>query len=175
MTVASLGELARQIVVMGVSGTGKSAIGKPLAERLGFAFIEGDTFHPESNIQKMSAGTPLDDDDRRPWLELLATKLADNQSAGKGSVLACSALRRSYRDILRRGASDAYFLHLDLPFDVLIERMEKREHFMPASLLQSQFDTLERLESDERGHVLDSDAPTPEVIEAAADAVLTAG
>ncbi len=157
---------------MGVSGTGKSVIGTALAERLGFVFIEGDSFHPESNIQKMSAGTPLNDEDRQPWLELLAAKLAANRSAGNGSVLACSALKRAYRDTLRRGASDAYFLHLDLPFDVLRERMEKREHFMPSSLLQSQFDTLEPLESDERGHVLDFDAPIPEVIEAAATAVL---
>ncbi len=89
-----------------------------------------------------------------------------------GSVLACSALKRDYRDILRRGASDAYFLHLDLPFDVLRQRMEQREHFMPASLLQSQFDALERLEDDERGHVLDFDAPIPEVIDAAVAAVV---
>ncbi len=157
---------------MGVSGTGKSVIGQALAERFGFTFIEGDAFHPAANIEKMSAGTPLDDDDRRPWLELLADKLAAAEAAGTGSVLACSALKRDYRDILRRGASDAYFLHLDLPFDVLRERMEKREHFMPASLLQSQFDTLERLDADERGHVLDFDAPIPEVIDAAATAVM---
>lgn len=158
---------------MGVSGTGKSVIGHAIAERLGFAFIEGDAFHPAANIEKMSGGTPLDDEDRRPWLEVLAGKLAANQEAGIGSVLACSALKRDYRDILRCGAGEAYFLHLDLPFDVLRERMERREHFMPASLLQSQFDTLERLESDENGHVLDFDAPIPEVIDAAVAAVMT--
>lgn len=157
---------------MGVSGTGKTVIGEALAARLGSPFIEGDSYHPAANIEKMSAGTPLDDDDRRPWLELLADKLAANQAAGTGSVLACSALKRSYRDILRRGVGEVFFLHLDLPFDVLRERMEKREHFMPASLLQSQFDTLERLEDDERGHVLDFDAPIPEVIDAAVAAVL---
>ncbi|MGA8988213.1 gluconokinase [Aeromicrobium sp.] len=162
---------AHQIVVMGVSGTGKSAIGEALAERLGYAFIEGDAFHPAANIAKMSAGKPLDSEDRRPWLEDLADKLAASREAGIVSVLACSALKREYRDILRSGDSEAFFLHLDLPFDVLRDRMERREHFMPASLLQSQFDTLERLEDDERGHVLDFDAPIIEVVDAAEVAV----
>ncbi|WP_254052098.1 gluconokinase [Aeromicrobium sp. A1-2] len=165
---------ARQIVVMGVSGTGKSVIGQALAESLGLTFIEGDAFHPTANIAKMSAGTPLDDDDRRPWLTVLAGKLDANRQAGIGSVLACSALKRDYRDILRHEAPDAFFLHLDLPFDVLRDRMEKREHFMPTSLLQSQFDTLERLGADERGHVLDFDAPLPEVIAAATAAAAAA-
>ncbi len=135
---------------MGVSGTGKSVIGQALAERLGSAFIEGDSFHPAANIEKMSAGTPLDDDDRRPWLELLADKLAANQQSGDG--LGAGLLGTQAEPIAtscRRGSDETYFLHLDLPYDVLRERMEKREHFMPASLLQSQFDTLERLEDDE--------------------------
>lgn len=164
---------ALQVVAMGVSGTGKTVIGKALATNLGFEFIEGDSFHPAANIAKMSAGTPLNDEDRRPWLEKLARMLTANREANLGSVLACSALRRSYRDILRGdGAVEStFFLHLDLPFDVLLERMETRKHFMPASLLQSQFDTLERLEPDERGRVLDFDGPIDEVVSAALTAV----
>ncbi|MEO5653190.1 MAG: gluconokinase [Marmoricola sp.] len=162
-----------QIVVMGVSGTGKTVIGEGVAERLGCDFVEGDTFHPAANIEKMSAGIPLDDDDRRPWLEELARVLDEKRAAGLPTVLACSALKRSYRDILRGRApsEDTFFLHLDHPFDVLRERMEQREHFMPASLLQSQFDTLERLGPDEAGHVLDEDATIAEVVDRAVEAV----
>lgn len=165
-----------QVVAMGVSGTGKTVIGEALAAQLGWEFIEGDSFHPEANIAKMSSGTPLDDDDRRPWLETLAGMLAAHRAADTGAVLACSALKRSYRDILRGdGAMDAtFFLHLDLPFDVLRDRMETRDHFMPASLLQSQFDTLQRLDPDESGHVLDFDGPIPEAVDAAVAAVRVA-
>jgi len=158
---------------MGVSGTGKSEVGSRLADRLGMAYIEGDSFHPQANIDKMSAGTPLDDDDRRPWLQTLAQMLQDNREAGIDSVLACSALRRAYRDILRGPGpkSAVEFVHLAAPFDVLRDRMESREHFMPASLLQSQFDTLEPLEGDEAGRELNVDAPLVEVVEAAVTAV----
>ncbi len=158
---------------MGVSGTGKSVVGSTVAERLGWEFLEGDSFHPAANIAKMSAGQPLDDDDRRPWLEELARMLAERRAAGASAVLACSALKRSYRDILRGGApvGDTFFLHLDLPFEVLRARMEQREHFMPASLLQSQLDTLEALQPDEAGHVLDEDAGIPAVVETAVAAV----
>ena len=164
---------ARQVVVMGVTATGKSAVGTRLAARLDMAYIEGDEFHPEANIAKMAAGEPLTDDDRRPWLETLARMLADNRDAGIATVLGCSALRRSYRDILRGSMrSDAVgFVHLTASFDVLRERMEHREHFMPASLLQSQFDTLEPLDDDESGVLLDVDAPLEDVVDAAAAAV----
>jgi gluconokinase len=164
---------ARQVVVMGVTATGKSEVGTRLAARLDMAYIEGDEFHPEANIAKMSAGEPLTDDDRRPWLETLARMLADNREAGVATVLGCSALRRSYRDILRGSMpSDAVgFVHLTASFDVLRERMERREHFMPASLLQSQFDTLEPLDDDERGVLLDVDAPLKDVVDAAVAAV----
>lgn len=164
---------ARQIVVMGVSGTGKSEVGSRLAARLGMTYIEGDTFHPASNIEKMSAGVPLTDDDRRPWLQTLAQMLQDNCVAGIDSVLACSALRRSYRDVLRgpEPTSVVQFVHLAAPFEVLRARMESREHFMPASLLQSQLDTLEPLEGDESGCEIDVDAPLADVVEAATAAV----
>ena len=158
---------------MGVTATGKSAVGTRLADRLDMAYIEGDEFHPEANIAKMSAGEPLTDDDRRPWLETLARMLADNRESGVATVLGCSALRRSYRDILRGSMpSDAVgFVHLTASFDVLRDRMEHREHFMPASLLQSQFDTLEPLDDDESGVLLDVDAPLEDVVDAAAAAV----
>ena len=164
---------ARQVVVMGVTATGKSAIGTRLADRLDMAYIEGDEFHPEANIAKMSAGEPLTDDDRRPWLETLARMLADNREAGVATVLGCSALRRNYRDILRgpMPSDSVGFVHLTASFDVLRERMEHREHFMPASLLQSQFDTLEPLDDDERGVLLDVDAPLEDVVDAAVAAV----
>ena len=164
---------AREIVVMGVTATGKSAVGTRLAARLGMTYIEGDDFHPEANIEKMSTGEPLTDDDRRPWLETLARMLADNRAAGVATVLGCSALRRGYRDILRgSNPSDAVgFIHLTASFDVLRHRMEHREHFMPASLLQSQFDTLEPLDADERGVELDVDAPLEDVVDAAVAAV----
>ena len=166
-----------QVVVMGVSGTGKTVVGKAVAEAMGFEFVEGDSHHPQANIDKMSAGVPLDDDDRRPWLEELAGILQTNRERKVGSVLACSALKRSYRDILRGGAPhDAtFFLHLDLPYDVLLDRMEKREHFMPPSLLQSQFDTLQPLAEDEHGVELDQDEPLGDVVERAVRAVREAG
>ncbi|MGH3473432.1 MAG: gluconokinase [Aeromicrobium sp.] len=158
-----------QVVVMGVTATGKSVVGTRLAAKLDMTYIEGDEFHPESNIAKMSAGEPLTDDDRRPWLETLARMLADNRKAGIATVMGCSALRRSYRDILRGpGSPDAVgFIHLTASFDVLRHRMEHREHFMPASLLQSQFDTLEPLGDDEQGVALDVDAPLEDVVDAA--------
>ena len=164
---------ARQVVVMGVTATGKSAVGTRLAARLAMTYIEGDEFHPPANIEKMSAGEPLTDDDRRPWLETLARMLAENRDAGIATVLGCSALRRSYRDILRGSnpPEAVGFVHLTATFDVLRDRMERREHFMPASLLQSQFDTLEPLEDDERGVQLDVDAPLEDVVDAAASAV----
>jgi gluconokinase len=160
---------ARQVVVMGVSGTGKSAVGTEVAQRLEMTYIEGDAYHPAANIEKMSAGDPLTDEDRRPWLNRLAGMLAENHAAGIDTVLGCSALRRSYRDLLRGvGAPDSVrFVHLAAPFDVLRDRMDGREHFMPSSLLQSQLDTLEPLDPDEDGQTIDVDAPLPDVVDAA--------
>ncbi len=154
---------------MGVSGTGKSAVGHRVADALDMTYVEGDDHHPRANIEKMSRGEPLDDDDRRPWLTELAGILAENQAAGVSSILGCSALRRSYRDLLRSEVADdtLTFLHLEAGFDVLRERMDTREHFMPSSLLQSQLDTLEPLEPDERGHVIDVDAPLDDVVDSA--------
>lgn len=159
-----------QVVFMGVAGTGKSEVGTRVAARLGMEYVEGDSFHPRSNVEKMSSGRPLTDADRRPWLETLAGVLADHRSAGVATVLGCSALRRAYRDILR-GGSDVAFVHLSAPFEVLRQRMERRDHFMPASLLRSQFDTLEPLQDDELGTVLNVDAALDDVVERAMSAI----
>lgn len=162
---------------MGVSGTGKTSVASAVAEASGYEFVEGDVHHPRTNVEKMSAGIPLTDEDRRPWLETLAGLLDEHRRQGRAAVLACSALKRSYRDILRGDApADAtFFVHIDLPPDVLLERMEQRDHFMPPSLLQSQLDTLEPLAQDEHGVVLDDDEPLPDVVERAVAAIRAAG
>ncbi|MGY2008411.1 gluconokinase [Nocardia gipuzkoensis] len=139
---------------MGVSGSGKTTVGTRLADALGVDYAEGDEFHPPANVAKMAAGTPLDDADREPWLDALAGWLAER--SGQGAVVTCSALRRVYRDRLRASAPDAFFLHLDLPRGELERRVaERRGHFMPPSLLDSQLATLEPLEPDEIGSTVD--------------------
>lgn len=143
------------LVVMGVSGTGKSTIAQALHARLGWEFAEGDEFHPQANVDKMASGRPLMDEDRWPWLEALAAWTAERDAAGTPTLLTCSALRRSYRDLLRRGGAGTWFVHLVGDKGLLLERMSSREHFMPPSLLESQLDTLEPLEADERGAVYD--------------------
>ncbi len=151
---------------MGVSGTGKTTVGELLAERLGLRFLEGDSFHPESNIAKMTAGHPLDDDDRRPWLQKLNALLVSHDAEETPVVLTCSSLKRAYRDLLRAGVRDeVYFVHLVADRDVLAERMASREHFMPASMLDSQLDTLEPLESDETGREFDVSVPVEKVVD----------
>lgn len=153
------------IVVMGVSGSGKTTVGQALADALGWRFIEGDSFHPQRNVEKMSAGHPLDDEDRRPWLEALAAEIAADDAAGRNSIVGCSALKRSYRDILRRGAEDVRFLHVHGDRALLRDRLSDRAgHFFPASLLDSQLATLEPLGPDERGVVVDVAAPVADMV-----------
>ncbi|CAQ02545.1 gluconokinase, GntK/IdnK-type [Clavibacter sepedonicus] len=142
------------VIVMGVSGSGKSTVGELLAQDAGVPFIDGDDLHPEANRRKMAEGHALDDDDRRPWLEEVGRALAGRPEGGP--VVACSALKRSYRDILRAAAPDAVFVHLVGDHDLLAERLGGREgHFMPSSLLSSQLRTLEPLGDDEQGITLD--------------------
>ena len=158
------------VVAMGVSATGKTAVAERLADKLGLDFIEGDSLHPEANIEKMSAGIPLTDEDRWPWLRAIAEVIAEHRRQGRSLVVTCSALRRSYRDVLRSAApgDDPFFLHLHAPFDVLEKRMAHRtKHFMPTSLLQSQFDTLEPLQDDEVGAAVDVSPPLEEVVDEA--------
>ncbi len=151
------------VVVMGVSGSGKSTVGAALAQRLRVPFADADDFHPAANIAKMSAGHPLDDDDRRPWLEAIGQWLAEHDGGG---VMSCSALKRSYRDQLRRHCPDVGFLHLSGTPEVIGRRQASRPgHFMPASLLQSQFDILEPLGPDERGVAIDVDQNIDSIID----------
>lgn len=141
---------------MGVSGCGKTTVADGIAQATGMAFAEADQFHSEANVAKMRAGNALDDSDRRPWLEALAAWMKVQDDRGHSTVIACSALRRAYRDVLRAGPPTVDFVHLDGPAEVLQRRMRAREgHYMPPSLLGSQLDTLEPLQSDESGVVLD--------------------
>lgn len=161
----SLDRGPRVIVVMGVSGSGKSTVAACLAERLGWAFVDGDDFHSAAHVAKMRAGHPLDDDDRAPWLEIVGRTLHEHGERGDGLVVACSALKGMYRDQIRSQAPAALFLHLSGSLEVLTRRIEGRSgHFMPAALLQSQIDTLEPLAGDEDGYVLDINQPVAEMV-----------
>jgi gluconokinase len=155
--------MASPIVVMGVSGSGKSTVGAALAQRLRVPFADADDLHPPSNIAKMTTGQALDDDDRYPWLEAIGEWLAQH---GEGGVMSCSALKRKYRDQLRRHCPDIEFLHLSGTPEVIGKRQASRPgHFMPASLLASQFATLEPLEPDERGTVIDVDQNIDSIVD----------
>jgi len=151
------------VVVMGVSGSGKSTVGAALAQRLRVPFADADDFHPPANIAKMTAGQPLDDHDRGPWLAAIGAWLAAHPGGG---VMSCSALKRSYRDRLRGHAPHVEFLHLDGTPEVIMARQASRPgHFMPASLLASQFATLEPLAADERGVVVDVAQSVDRIVE----------
>jgi gluconokinase len=141
-------------VVMGVSGTGKSTVAALLAERLGWPLQEGDALHPQANIDKMAAGQPLTDADRRPWLDRVAAWIDQRAAAGEPGVVACSALRRAYRDVLRRDF--VRFVHLTGERELIARRLlERQGHFMPASLLDSQLATLQPPGEDERAIAVD--------------------
>ncbi len=150
------------IVVMGVSGSGKSTVGDLLAQRLGVRFLEGDDLHPESNIARMANREPLTDQDREPWLDAIGEWLDRHECEG---VVACSALRRAYRDRLRAHCPRLQVLQLDGSADVVRRRMAAREHFMPVALLESQFATLEPLEPDEVGMVVSLDLSPHDIVE----------
>lgn len=134
----------RVIVLMGVTGTGKTTVGRILAERLGARFAEGDAYHPPANVAKMRSGTPLGDADRWPWLEAIRADMAGWLAAGETAVVACSALRRAYRDVLRRAGPEVRFVHLAGPEPLIAGRLAgRRGHYMPPGLLPSQLATLE--------------------------------
>ena len=144
------------LIVMGVSGSGKSTIGALLGSTLGLEFIDGDDLHPRANKEKMAAGHPLNDEDRAPWLEIIAERIGAELADGHPIVVACSSLKRRYRTQLIAHAPSTVFIHLTGQRDVISERQSHRNHeYMPNSLLDSQFATLEPLEEGERGIAVD--------------------
>ncbi len=157
--------LAGKFVVMGVSGCGKSSVGAAVAKELGMSYIDGDDLHPPENIAKMSRGVPLTDADRAPWLVRVGERLAECEGP---VIIGCSALKRTYRDIVRDKAGESVcFLHLEGSRETLSERMAKRSgHFMPASLLESQLTTLEPPGLDERAITADIDQPFDQLVDA---------
>jgi gluconokinase len=154
------------VVVMGVSGSGKSTVAAGLVERLGWDFAEGDEFHPAENVAKMSAGIPLDDDDRWPWLRALADWIGEHERAGTNCIVTCSALKRSYRELLCDGHPSVWFAHVTADGDLIRDRMEHRTgHYMPVSLLESQLALLEDLGDDEPGVQISGAGSPDDVVE----------
>lgn len=163
------------IVVMGVAGSGKTAIGERLASRLEAIFIEGDTFHPPRNVALMSKGTPLTDDDREAWLDGIGNEIARRAASGRASVTSCSALKRMYRDRLRNLCPDIVFLFLEVDRKTAERRVaRRRNHFMPASLVANQFDVLDPPGRDERAFTVDATQPVSTVVARSVD-LLAAG
>lgn len=151
------------IIVMGTQGVGKTTIGTRLASQLGVPFIDGDRLHPARNVERMASGQPLSDEDRAPWLRIVGEALAEHQASG-GAVIACSALKRSYRDVLRAHVPTVYVVEPWGPIELVQDRVRDRTHeYMPPELLASQYETLEPLADDERG-IRVNVAPTPERI-----------
>ncbi|SCL48386.1 gluconokinase [Micromonospora chersina] len=160
----------RHVVVMGVSGAGKTTVARGISELTGLRFAEADEFHTEAHVAQMRAGIPLTDADRWPWLRALAGWMAERHAEGVSTVLTCSALKRAYRDMLRQGPADVEFLHLDGAAQLIRDRLDRRVgHYMPASLFDSQRAILEHLGPDESGVVLEVAAPPEELVRRAVD------
>jgi len=158
---------AMVIVVMGVSGCGKTTVGRALAERLGRPFQEGDALHPPENVAKMASGTPLSDADRAPWLEAVAAWIDGQRRIGTGGVVSCSALKRAYRRVIIGERRDVRLVYLRGDRNAIATRLAARtDHFMPTSLLDSQFATLEEPGSDERPIVVDASLSIDEIVAA---------
>jgi gluconokinase len=152
------------VVVMGVSGSGKTTVGRGIATAMGWDYAEGDDFHSAENVAKMASGVPLTDEDRWPWLRAIGDWLDEHERAGRSAVVTCSALRRVYRDLLREGRDEVRFCHVHVDTDLIKSRLEHRQgHYMPPSLLPSQLATLEPLQPDEPGVVV-SATPAPDEI-----------
>jgi gluconokinase len=163
--------MSTTIVLMGVSGAGKTTVMDALSARLGWVTAEGDAFHSPENVARMRAGVPLTDDDRRPWLDAIAAWIGERETArggeGENAIVTCSALRRAYRDRLRAGHPSVFFVHLVAPAPTLDTRLRERQgHYMPPSLLASQLETLEPLEPDEPGAAVPADAGLPQMVDA---------
>jgi gluconokinase len=163
---AKASETPCALIVMGVSGSGKSTIAEKLAERLDWIYEDGDRFHPASNVAKMSAGHPLTDEDRWPWLQAIADEIDRICKAGEHVVIACSALKRSYRDVLVHGRRDVRIVYLDGTQELIAGRLAARKgHFMPPGLLASQFKTLEAPGADENPVIVSIDASVEEIVD----------
>ena len=163
-------------VIMGVSGSGKTTIGRVLARRLGWLFLEGDALHPPENIAKMKAGHPLDDEDRAPWLAAVAARIDQWRDDGKCGVVACSALKRRYRDIIIGGRADVRLIYLEGSRALIGERLaQRRDHFMPASLLDSQFAALQPPTADEDSITVPVDVPVDAIVARIAAALAATG
>src|SRR6266404_6385429 len=161
-----IGRTPCALVVMGVSGSGKITIGEKLAERLGWSYEDGDKFHPASNVAKMSAGQPLTDEDRWPWLRAIADEIDSVCEAGEHAVIACSALKHAYRDILVHGRNDVRIVYLKGTQDLIASRLALRKgHFMPPGLLESQFKTLEPPDASENAVTVSIDVPVETIVD----------
>ncbi|MFH0272632.1 gluconokinase [Vibrio jasicida] len=160
------------VVVMGVCASGKTTIGEHLAEKLGRKFIDGDNLHPRANIQKMASGQPLNDDDRKPWLERIRDAAYSLESKNEHGIIVCSALKKIYRDQIRDGNENVSFLFLDGSKELILERMRARQgHFMKENMVNSQFETLERPENEPRTIFVDINATIEEVVTNAAELI----
>ncbi len=176
MTSVAGGVVKPLIVVMGVAGSGKTTIASGLAEHLGVPFVEGDSLHPIANVKKMSAGVPLTDEDRWPWLEAIGARMEVERDTGHGVVVSCSALKHVYRDCLRKQVhGKVHFILLDGSRELIGDRMKERKgHFMPPALLDSQFATLEKPTADEDAVILDISHTVPVLLAEAARALVPA-
>jgi carbohydrate kinase (thermoresistant glucokinase family) len=156
----------RAVVVMGVSGVGKTAVAEVLAQRLGWTFSDGDIFHPPANVEKMRSGIPLADDDRWPWLERIAVEIDRHRGAGQGFVVACSALKHAYRRILTEGRPDVRLVYLQGDRELILGRLALRKgHYFPASLLDSQFAALEEPLASEQALTVVVDRPLDTIVD----------
>jgi carbohydrate kinase (thermoresistant glucokinase family) len=156
---------ARSVVFLGVSGSGKTTVGRAVAERLAYDFCDADDLHSRANVEKMRGGTPLTDEDRLPWLDAVGERIATTLAEGRSIVVACSALKRRYRDVIRRHDPRAFFVLLDGTYALILSRVvSRRGSFMPPSLLASQFAALEPLEEDESGTTIDVSQPLEKTV-----------
>ncbi|HGY9578547.1 gluconokinase [Vibrio harveyi] len=161
------------VVVMGVCASGKTTIGEHLAKKLGRKFIDGDDLHPRTNIQKMASGQPLNDDDRKPWLERIRDAAYSLESKNEHGIIVCSALKKIYRDQIREGNENVTFLFLDGSKELILERMRVRQgHFMKENMVNSQFEALERPEDEPRTIFVSIDATIEDVVSNAAELIL---
>ncbi|MDU0479127.1 gluconokinase [Staphylococcus chromogenes] len=155
------------VVLMGVSGCGKTSVASGLHERLNWPYAEADDFHPQANKDKMAAGHALNDEDRWPWLRTLQGWMTEHASAGQSTIVTCSALKKTYRELLAEAEGNVVFVHLNGPMELIEDRMSHRAgHFMPTSLLPSQFATLEPLQDGENGLTLDVSQTPDQLIDA---------